>query len=198
MDVPPPQVQVVENRSEVTGTVVRIAPHERLAGQSVVTLKLSKVAAVDAYANVLSEAEGTTVDIVMRDAEVHARRIAKGDTVTWIVKRTTPTSVAFVRESTTAMPVQPIENQADVTGTVRTVVPRTDLQGYYSVSLDVESVAAVADYANMFEWAKGQSIAVNVPADRVSADRLAPGQRVTWRVKRTGPTSVFLVPSDGK
>lgn len=197
MDMPA-QVQVVENRSEVTGTVAQVVPHKTLAGHSLVTLAVDTVAPVDGYANLFAWAKGVAIDVAVANTELDALGIAPGQRVTWVIKRTTPGSAALVQGSSAAMTVQPVENQADLTGTIRTLAPRHDLPGYHVVSLEVETVAEVGKYPNLFSWATGQSIEVTVPNDAVTEKQIAPGQKVTWRVKKTGPTSVFLVPGEPK
>jgi antitoxin component of MazEF toxin-antitoxin module len=196
MDMPA-QVQVVENRSEVTGTVRRLVLHKTLAGQLLVTLAVETVESVDGYANLFAWAKGVSIDVVVPAADVEALRIASGQKVTWVVKRTTPGSAALVRGSSPAMPVQPVENQAVVAGRIRTITPRADLPGYYIASLEVQSVSPVGNYPNLFSWAKGKSIDVTIPADFVTTNKVTAGQTVTWRVKKTSATAVFLVPSGG-
>jgi Protein of unknown function (DUF3616) len=55
----------------------------------------------------------------------------------------------------------------------------------------------ISSYPNLFTSAVGHSVDITIPADVVQAGKVAAGQKVTWRVKKTGPTAAFLVPSAG-
>jgi hypothetical protein len=193
MDMPA-QVQAIENRAEVTGTVRRVAAHQAIKGYSLVTLDVESVASVSGYANLFEWAKGMSIEIAVPTADVTALDIAPDRHITWTIKRTTPGSAALVEGSAAKMPIQPVENQADVSGTIRALVERQDLPGYYTASIEVESTTAVANYPNMFTWAVGKSIDVNIPAAMVGSGEVATGQHVAWRVKKTGPTTAFLVP----
>jgi hypothetical protein len=93
------------------------------------------------------------------------------------------------------MQVQVIENRADVSGKIRNVAPHKELADHYTVTLDVESLSSVEGFANLLGWAKGLSIDVTVSASEMERLGLSPGQKVTLRVKKTGPTTVFVVPA---
>jgi len=189
------QIQVVENRSEVKGTVRRVTPHKTIEGQSLVTLDVETVLFVDGYANLFSWAKGMSIDVAVPTADIKSQKIAPGQKVTWVIRKTTSGSASLLRGSSASMmPVQPVENQADVAGRIRAIAPRPDLSGYYVASVDVESVSSVGNYPNLFSWATGKSIDVNLPADFVTTRKLAPGDKVTWRLRKAGPTAAFLVP----
>ena len=89
--------------------------------------------------------------------------------------------------------MQVVENWAEVKGTVQGLGPHPSLDGYSVVEVQVESVADVTGYPNLFHSAAGQTLAVNVPKDRVG-ELLAPGEQVTLHVRRGGPGSVFAHP----
>lgn len=56
-------VQVVENWSDLTVTVLDIAPHPELTEFSAVRVKVQSVAAVPGFANLLASAAGTTLTV---------------------------------------------------------------------------------------------------------------------------------------
>jgi hypothetical protein len=91
------------------------------------------------------------------------------------------------------MQVQVIENQADVVGRILDVRPHETLANYHVARIDVEEVFPVGDYPNLFSWAPGKSIEVNIPAEKVAEFALSRGQKISCRIKKTGPTSAFLV-----
>jgi hypothetical protein len=92
------------------------------------------------------------------------------------------------------MQVQVIENQAHISGKISDVKPHKELAHYYTVTLNVETVSSVEGYANLLTWAKGLAVEVTASTSDMERLHLAPGQKVTLHVKKTGPTSVFLVP----
>lgn len=92
------------------------------------------------------------------------------------------------------MQVQVIENRADISGKVRDVQPHKTLENYYTVTMDVETVAPVEGMANLMASSKGMSIEVTVPAEQVESKKITAGEKVTLRVKKTGPLEVMAVP----
>ena len=92
------------------------------------------------------------------------------------------------------MQVQVVENWAELSGTIRNVEPHASLQNYWTVQVEVEDVTPVPDYPNLFEWAKGKTIEVNIPASKVQELALSPGKKISCRVRKAGPTSAFVRP----
>ena len=73
--------------------------------------------------------------------------------------------------------MQVVENWAQVSGTVRDVSAHPTLAAYAVVNLDVESVADIAGYPNLFREAAGQTLAVSVPREGAVALGIAPASR---------------------
>src|SRR5438132_10859552 len=92
------------------------------------------------------------------------------------------------------MQVQIIENQADVVGTIRAVSAHQTLANFYTLKFDVEDVAPVGSLPNLLASAKGMSIEITASAEELARRKLAAGQKVTLRVKKSGPAVVFLIP----
>jgi len=91
------------------------------------------------------------------------------------------------------MQVQVIENRADATGKIREIRPHENLPDYCTVVFDLESAEPVERYPNLMASAKGRSIDITVPNDELTRRKLAVGQQLTLRIKKAGPTEVFLV-----
>ena len=92
------------------------------------------------------------------------------------------------------MQVQVVENWAELSGTIRKIEPHASLENYWTALLEVEEVTSVPDYPNLFEWAKGRTIEVNIPASKVQELGLSPGKKIAGRVRKAGPTSAFVRP----
>lgn len=88
--------------------------------------------------------------------------------------------------------MQVIENWVDVTGRLIAVSPHPHLKGYVSASLDVSDVKAVPGFSNLFESAKGQIINVNVPVAVIPKTESLNNRKVSWRIRKDGPSSNFL------
>jgi RimK-like ATP-grasp domain len=90
--------------------------------------------------------------------------------------------------------VKVIENWADVTGRLLAFRPHPELTGYVIATLAVSAVKTVPGFANLLEFAKGQTIEVNVAAARSAELERAIGTEVSWRVCKAGPSSIFAHP----
>ena len=90
--------------------------------------------------------------------------------------------------------MQVIENWATINGRVKDLQVHPALAGYACVRVEVSGVSPVGGYANLFAWAVGQTIAVNVPAQCQGKRLPGPGEAVSWRVRKGGPEAVFIDP----
>ena len=91
------------------------------------------------------------------------------------------------------MSAQAIENQAIIVGTLRDLSGNETLPSHTVATVDVEAVSSVPGYPNLFAWTVGHPVQVNVPAEKATFNQRV-GEKVSWRVKRTGPTTAFLLP----
>ena len=92
------------------------------------------------------------------------------------------------------MPVQAVENWALIRGKIVAVGPHPELDNFVAATVEVNQATPVEGYPNLFSWAVGKQITVNVPAARTSELSLAPGDEISSRVRKTGPTSAFVDP----
>jgi hypothetical protein len=86
-------VQVIENRSQVRGRVMNIAPHPSLNGYVVVDIAVSDVAPVSGYANLFGEHLGQTIGINVSSDEVPKLALSVGDDVSARIRRAGPQAV---------------------------------------------------------------------------------------------------------
>ena len=87
-----------------------------------------------------------------------------------------------------------IENWADVIGTVVELAD-SEFDGQTSVDLEVEEVASVPGYDNLFVEAVGEVLSVEIPTDVVEDQEIAPDQRIAVRVRRQPQTNrAFAAP----
>ena len=91
------------------------------------------------------------------------------------------------------MDVQAAENWADIKGTIIAIEPQGEMENHMAVTIKVEEVTPVEGYRNMFSWAVGKEIVVNVRTGEVT--NLAPGDRFTVRVKKAGPLRSVAAPN---
>jgi hypothetical protein len=94
-------VQVVENRSQVRGRVVGIAPHPTLGGYVTIDLALSHVEAVPGYANMFGDQVGSVVRVNVPTDEVLSNALAGGDVISARIRRAGPQAV-FAEAGTVA------------------------------------------------------------------------------------------------
>lgn len=90
--------------------------------------------------------------------------------------------------------MQIVENRADVRGTVREVTPHSTLATFYTIKFDVEDVLPVDRYLNLLASAKTTSIEITASAEEIQRRKIAAGQKLKLRVKKSGPGVVFLIP----
>jgi hypothetical protein len=92
------------------------------------------------------------------------------------------------------MPVQVVENWALIEGKIVAIGPNADLDNYLSATIEVTQVTPINGYPNLFSWAIGKQITVNIPAAKASELSLAAGDKISARVRKSGPTSAFADP----
>ena len=96
------QVQIVENRADLVGTIREIVPHKELANQYTVTFDVETVQPVDGMTNLMTWAKGLSIDVTVAADEVAKRALARGQKITLRVKQAGPrTVVAVARPGTT-------------------------------------------------------------------------------------------------
>ncbi len=86
--------------------------------------------------------------------------------------------------------VQIVENWVDVRGEVVAVRPG-EQAGFDVVTLRLAEVVPVPSYPALVKGAPGVLLDVLVPAEIVSARRIAVGVRLKGRVRRAAPDRVF-------
>jgi hypothetical protein len=94
------------------------------------------------------------------------------------------------------MQVQMIENWAVLEGEVQAVAPAPEMPGFDVVELVVHAVRDVPGYRNLFAKSAGETLRVHVPHESAIARGLAPGVRVTCRVRKASPSAVFVNPRE--
>jgi hypothetical protein len=97
--------------------------------------------------------------------------------------------------TTPMMSVQVIENWALIRGKVVQIEHHPQLADYTVVTIEVAEVLSVEGYPNLFEWARGKEIAVNVLASRANELALGAGNEIVLRIRKSGPESAFADPS---
>jgi len=84
-------VQVIENRADLTGHVLSVAEHEKLAGHARAVIAVEAISAVDGYANMFGTAVGSRLEVVV--ASTRARGLRVGDEVRLRIRRAGPSTV---------------------------------------------------------------------------------------------------------
>jgi hypothetical protein len=92
------------------------------------------------------------------------------------------------------MSVRAIENWALIQGKIIDLGPHRELDQYATATVDVTQVTPVSGYPNLFAWAIGKQIPVNIPVDKASALSLTPGNEISARVRKSDPTNAFIDP----
>lgn len=92
------------------------------------------------------------------------------------------------------MSVQVVENWALIRGKIVVISPHNELGDYVSATVEVAEVTPVSDYPNLFSWALGKEITINIPKASAENLSLAVGDRISTRVRKGGPTSAFVDP----
>jgi hypothetical protein len=90
------------------------------------------------------------------------------------------------------MPVQVVENWALIRGKIVSIKPHDQLDQYTSATVAVTEVNPKGDYPNLFAWAPGKEIAVNIPKAKTDELSLATGDLISAQVRKAGPTSAFV------
>src|SRR5262245_29739737 len=90
--------------------------------------------------------------------------------------------------------MQIMENWADIRGRIRSLNEPGDFAGFVTALIDVQSVAPVPGFANLFEQVVGDTVRVNIPQAAVQQFSLSPGRLVTCRVRKGGPHTAFAHP----
>jgi hypothetical protein len=70
-----PMVQVIENRADVDGRVLAVAPIADRPEHRLVTIEVSGVSPVEGYANLFASAPGTQLDVILSAAVDQALRV---------------------------------------------------------------------------------------------------------------------------
>jgi len=96
------------------------------------------------------------------------------------------------------MQVQAVENWALIRGTIEAISDHSELNDYASATITVIEVTPVPGYPNLFSWAIGQQIDVNIPKTKVDELGLAAGNSILARIRKSGPTSAFVDPDEIK
>src|SRR5262249_57062349 len=85
-----PMVQVVENRADIDGRVLAVAPIADRPEHRLVTIEVSGVSPVEGYANLFTGAPGTRLDVILPAAL--ARTLRVGGSVGCRIRRGGPRS----------------------------------------------------------------------------------------------------------
>ncbi len=80
-------VQIIENWSDITGKVRACEPSPNVAGFMAVEIAVEQVKAVEGFANLLGQAVGTNLMVLVPDELVKALAITAGDMITCRVRR---------------------------------------------------------------------------------------------------------------
>jgi len=70
-----PMVQVVENRADIDGRVLAVAPIADRPEHRLVTIEVSGVSPVEGYANLFTGAPGTRLDVILPAALARTLRV---------------------------------------------------------------------------------------------------------------------------
>lgn len=87
--------------------------------------------------------------------------------------------------------VQPVENWADVSGSVVQLHELAEDDPFVEAEIHVDAVMPVPGFANLFAWAPGQQIRVRIPRDHAHRLGLETGQWLECRVQKSGPQQVY-------
>jgi|tagenome__1003787_1003787.scaffolds.fasta_scaffold20882120_1 hypothetical protein len=90
------QVQVIENRADLAGTVREVAPHKELANQYTVKIDVETVKPVEGMANLMTWAKGLAIDVTVPADDVRKQKMAAGQKITLRVKAAGPGTVVAV------------------------------------------------------------------------------------------------------
>jgi len=94
------------------------------------------------------------------------------------------------------MQVQVVENWAIISGKINAISDHSELSDYASATISVTEVTPVDGYPNLFSWAVGKQIHVNIPKVKVDELGLSAADSIRARVRKAGPTSAFVDPDE--
>lgn len=92
--------------------------------------------------------------------------------------------------------VQIVENWSRVTGTVESFAASDDPQRGGVLRLRIDAVRPLEPFPNLMADYEGRTIDVSLPASLLPRIDLAPGRRLTLRLRRGGPTAVLSHPEE--
>jgi hypothetical protein len=84
-------VQVMENRTDVTGRIQSMRADPARPGYRIVTIEVHGASPVEGYANMLGGAAGTTLEVLVADDQ--ANPLALGKNVRCRIRRGGPTTI---------------------------------------------------------------------------------------------------------
>lgn len=90
--------------------------------------------------------------------------------------------------------VQVVENWVDVRGQLLDWRASESVAGHVELDIEVESLAPVEGFPNLFEGREGETITVLARESLLDAEELAPGAEVECRIRRAGPAGAYVHP----
>jgi hypothetical protein len=90
------------------------------------------------------------------------------------------------------MGVPIIENWSTITGLIRSIAPSQDLAQFVVVTVAVDRVDPVDDFANLLADAAGHDLDILMPQDIVQSIGLHEQGSIICRVRRAGGDRVFV------
>ena len=91
--------------------------------------------------------------------------------------------------------VQVVENWADIIGDVLAVEDE-QAGDFVPIQVKVLDTKPVPGYPNLFEWAKGQTVSLQVPVARYREIGLTPGTEISCRARLSAPNRGFIDPAN--
>lgn len=90
------------------------------------------------------------------------------------------------------MSVHIVENWSRIAGEILNIHPSPDLSDFKEVELHVQQVEPVDDYPNLLSDSEDANLVIHFPADLVDRQGLAPGSRISCRVRKAGLARCFV------
>jgi hypothetical protein len=95
--------------------------------------------------------------------------------------------------------VQIVENWSEIKGDVRDLRPDPELPGHVVATVELEAANPVekpegGTFPNLLAESAGSTVELHVPEAVAAQNSLAPGRRVSARVRRATPTRSFVDP----
>lgn len=81
--------------------------------------------------------------------------------------------------------VQSVPNRAEITGKIVSVSESPDVLGTLRVVVNVEKVGELPGFVNMFSWAEGKELALQVPLVGTATPALQAGDRLRCLIQKT-------------